>query len=59
MPPPVEDEPMYPRWRRAVERVIATQEARDREQLGTQQWEAADRAYQEAVIAYRVVAGQI
>ena len=59
MPTPVEDQPWYPRWRIAVDRVIATREGRDNYQLGTPQWEAADAEYQQAVIAYRAIASQI
>jgi hypothetical protein len=29
MPLPVEDQPWYPQWRRAVERLIAAREAHD------------------------------
>jgi hypothetical protein len=56
---PVEDQPWYPNWLQAVNRAIATREARDREKLGTPAWEAADGVYQTALAAYRVIAMQI
>lgn len=59
MPTPVEDQPWYPRWREAVERVIKAREARDVETPGTRAWEAADAEYQGTLAVYRVIAGQI
>ena len=59
MATPVEEQPWYPLWREAIERVIAASEARNKEQAGSPAWDAANAVYQAALAAYRIVAGQI
>ncbi|HEY2532423.1 MAG TPA: hypothetical protein VGJ20_31585 [Xanthobacteraceae bacterium] len=49
---PVEDQPKFGLWKKAVLRVIDTREARDKERRGTQEWEAADAEYRQALAAY-------
>jgi hypothetical protein len=56
---PVEEQPWYPQWKWATERLIAAREARDKEQPGTPAWEAAEAKYQIALDDYRALAGQI
>lgn len=52
---PVEDQPKFGLWKKAVLRVIDTREARDKERQGTQEWEAADAEYRQALEGYRRV----
>jgi hypothetical protein len=56
---PIEDHPLYPRWRHALERVIATKAARDSCQEDTPAYTIADSEYQTALVAYDMVAREI
>jgi hypothetical protein len=49
----VEDQPKFGLWKRAVLRVLETREARDGKKQGTQEWEAADDEYRQALEGYR------
>jgi hypothetical protein len=49
----IEDQPKFGLWKRAVLRVIETREARDSKKQGTQEWEAADAEYRQALEGYR------
>jgi hypothetical protein len=55
----VEDHPIYPRWRAAVERVIKAKERRTECREGTPAYTAADDEYQQALIAYDMIARQV
>jgi hypothetical protein len=57
MPTHFEDQPWYPKWKEAVERVVEAQMARDGTQPGTPEREAADRDYEAAFAAFRSIAG--
>ena len=59
MPTHFEDQPWYPRWKEAVERVVEAQMARDGAKPGTPESEAADREYEAAFAAFRSIAAQI
>jgi hypothetical protein len=52
----IEDHPLYPKWRAALEMVIATREARDAHLIGSKKYEAADAEYQAALAAYDAIA---
>jgi cytochrome c len=56
---PVEDHPIYPRWRAAIERVIETKERRNGCRQSTPANTAADDEYQQALIAYDMIARQV
>lgn len=56
---PVESQPWYSRWHRAMERVIATRDARDREEPGTPAWDDAEARYQAALADYRAVVAEM
>jgi hypothetical protein len=55
----VEDHPLYPKWRNALELVIATKEVRNSCRQGTPQWTAAESNYQAALVAYDLIAREI
>jgi len=55
----IEDHPLYPKWRNALERVIATKETRKNCRQGTPAWTAAESDYQAALIAYDLVAREV
>ena len=54
-----EDQPWYPKWREALERVIAAQMKRDSSRVGTPGREEADREYDAAMALFRAVASEI
>jgi hypothetical protein len=54
-----EDQPWYPKWREALERVIAAQMKRDSSRVGTPEREEADREYDAAMALFRAVASEI
>jgi hypothetical protein len=56
---PVEDHPLYPGWRRALEQVITSKEGREICRVGTPAYTAADSEYQAALVAYDMVAREI
>ena len=56
MPKPVEEQPWYPRWRAAVEHLIAVREKRDATPAGTPERAAADEELSAAQSAYELVA---
>jgi len=60
-PPPsaVEDQPWYPEWRAAVERVIAASMARDATMVGTPERKAADQECEAAMAAFREIANRL
>lgn len=55
----VEDHPLYPEWRAALEMVIVTRQARDSHRIGSRQFETADAEYRAALAAYDAVARKI
>jgi hypothetical protein len=59
MPTPTEDDPNYPVWRKAVERVIAARKTLDRAEIGTPEREAARQEHRAAHAAYMLIAQQI
>ena len=56
---PPEDQPWYPKWREALERVIVAQMKRDSRRAGTPEREEADREYYTAMALFRAVAREI
>jgi hypothetical protein len=56
MPMPDEDNPNYPIWRQAAERVIAARSALDRTMMGTPERKAPEREHQAAHAAYMLTA---
>ena len=56
---PVEDHPLYPKWRAALERVIATKEARNACTQGTPAYTAHDAQYQAALVAHDLIAREV
>jgi hypothetical protein len=54
-----EDQPWYPKWHEALERVIAAQMKRDSSRAGTPEREEADREYDTAMALFRAVAREI
>ena len=58
MPTHFEDQPWYPKWKEAVERVVEAQMARDSTKPGTPEREG-DREYEAAFAAFRWIAAQI
>ena len=55
----VEDHPLYAEWRSALERVIATKEARETHRIGSKEFQAANAEYQAALAAYDAVARKV
>jgi hypothetical protein len=55
----IEDHPLYPEWRAALERVIATKGARDAHRIGSKEFHEADAQYQAALTAYDAVARMV
>jgi hypothetical protein len=55
----VEDHPLYPEWRAALEMVIATREARDTHRIGSKEYEAANAEYQAALAAYDAIGRKV
>jgi hypothetical protein len=55
----VEDHPLYPKWRAALEKVIAAKEMRDACRVGTPAWTAAESELQKAYIDYDLVAREV
>ena len=51
-----EDQPWHQEWREVLDRVIATEMARDRAKPGTPEREAADREYEAALVVFRALA---
>jgi hypothetical protein len=51
VPMAIEDDPLYPNWRSAVEIVIATREVRDTHPVGSKEYDAANAEHQRAVAA--------
>ena len=54
-----EDQPWYPKWREALERVIAAQMKRDSSRAGTPEREEAERESDTAMALFRAVASEI
>jgi hypothetical protein len=50
---------VYPKWREALERVIAAQMKRDSSRVGTPEREEADREYDAAMALFRAIASEI
>ena len=59
MPTPTEDDPNYPIWQEAVERVIAARKALDKTIKGTRERAAAEQEHQAARAAYMLIAQQL
>ena len=55
----IEDHPLYPEWRAALERVIATKRARDSHRIGSKEFHETDAEYQAALTAYDAVARMV
>jgi len=55
----VEDHSLYPRWLKALERVIETKDRRAQCTEGTANWTAAESDYQNALKAYDLVAREV
>ena len=53
-----EDQPWYSEWKKTTDRVIAALMARDSTKQGTPEREAADREYEAAIVAFRLLAEQ-
>ena len=53
-----EDQPWYSEWKKTTDRVIAALMARDSTKQGTPEREAADREYEAAIAAFRLLAEQ-
>jgi hypothetical protein len=51
-----EDQSWYPEWKKTIDRVVAARMALDATQLGTTERETADREYEAALAAFRLVA---
>ena len=58
MPSRFEDQPWYPEWKKTTDRVIAALMARDSAKPGTPEREVADREYEAALAAFRLLAEQ-
>jgi hypothetical protein len=56
---PVEDHPIYVKWRAALEMVIATREARDTFRPDSPEYRAADAEHQAALRAYDKIAREV
>jgi hypothetical protein len=54
-----EDDPNYPAWRKAVERVIAARKALDGTEIDTPERKAAQQEHQAAHAAYMLIAQQM
>ena len=55
----VEDHPLYPKWRAVLERVIEAKNRRDASTEGTPSYTAHDSEYQQALVAYDLIARKI
>jgi hypothetical protein len=53
------DDPNYPAWRKAVERVIAARKALDGTEIDTPERRAAQQEHQAAHAAYMLIAQQM
>jgi hypothetical protein len=51
-----EDQSWYPEWKKTIDRVVAARMALDATQPGTLERETADREYEAALAAFRLVA---
>jgi hypothetical protein len=56
---PVEDHPIYAKWRAALEMVIATREARDTFRPDSPEYRVADAEHQAALRAYDKIAREV
>jgi hypothetical protein len=54
-----EDQPWYPQWRKALEKVMVAQMARDSASPGTPEREAIDREYEAAIASFCSIANQV
>jgi len=55
----VEDHPLYPKWRAALERVVDMRERRDQCHQGTAAWTAVEAEYQQALREYDLVGREV
>jgi hypothetical protein len=58
MPSRFEVQPWYPEWKKTTDRVIAALMARDSAKPGTPERGVADREYEAALAAFRLLAEQ-
>jgi hypothetical protein len=58
-PPRVEDQPWYPKWRAALERVIAASMAIDATMIGTPERLAAKQEHEAALAEFGKIANEI
>jgi hypothetical protein len=59
VPIPVEEQPWYPAWRKAVERLIAAKEALNDTKPDMPERKAAEAEVRAAQSAYRLIASKI
>jgi hypothetical protein len=53
------DQPWYPAWKKSLERLVTTRLALDATKPNTPERKAADREYQAACVAHRMLADQL
>ena len=56
MPERFEDQPWYLEWKKTVDRVVAARMALDATRTDTPEREAAEREYEVALVAFRLLA---
>jgi hypothetical protein len=54
-----EDQPWYPEWKKAIDRVVAARMALDGTKPNTSEGEAASSEYNDALIAFRSIADRL
>jgi hypothetical protein len=54
-----EDQPWYPEWKKAIDRVVAARMALDVTKPDTSEREAASREYDAALVAFRSIANRL
>jgi hypothetical protein len=54
-----EDQPWYPAWKKSLERLVTARLALDATEPNTPEREAADREYQAACVAHRMLSEQL
>jgi|GraSoi2013_100cm_1033763.scaffolds.fasta_scaffold22227_5 hypothetical protein len=55
----VEDNPLYPKWRASLERLIETKSKRNACTQGSPSWTAYDSDYQKALVAHDLIVREI
>ena len=49
---PIEDHPLYPKWKAALELLLAARTTRDNHPIGSKEYNAAHDDYERALVAY-------